>query len=85
MRTDWNADDYPWVEMPPVADDEAVMAFDRATCAAGTKQYLRRMDPVEVHALPACYRGHLVDSLAVVVSEVRPGVRARGFLNRVAP
>ena len=60
-----------------LADLEAVMAFDRETCARGLSQYLRPLTPAEV---PDEMHPLLDGVTAILVSELASGIRCRQFV-----
>lgn len=58
----------PFIQLPPVATHEEIMDFDRATCANGTKEYIRNSHPAESLPRPSNF---------IRVTEIYPGARMR--------
>jgi hypothetical protein len=72
------ADIHPWVEMPPTVDIDAVVEFDRATCARGITRYRRRLDPSEIEfAARSGHPGAYDRAEYIIVVEAAPGCRCR--------
>jgi hypothetical protein len=63
----------PFIQMPPVANDEDIKDFDRATCANGTTDYIRNSHPAEILPRPCDF---------IRVTEILPGIRARTQADR---
>jgi hypothetical protein len=69
---------HPWVEMPPTVDIDAVVEFDRATCARGITRYRRRLDPSEIEfAARSGHPGAYDRAEYIIVVEAAPGCRCR--------